>query len=40
MTNYAMSAPAFAPERGLIFYADANVGFYAVKMTNGVWPFK
>ncbi len=40
VTNYAMSGPTFAPERGQIWYADANVGFYSVQVTNGVWPFK
>ena len=37
---YAMSAPSFVPERGEIRYADGNTGFYVVKVTNGVWPFK
>ncbi len=36
---FAMSAPAFAPERSEIWYADGNSGFYAVRLTNGVWPF-
>jgi hypothetical protein len=35
----AVSAPAFAPERGEIWYTDGNYGFYALKVTNGVWPF-
>ncbi len=39
-TNYAMSAPTFVPKRGEIWYSDGNLGFYAVKVTNGVWPFK
>jgi hypothetical protein len=38
-TPFAMSAPAFAPERGEIWYADGNSGFYALRVTNGVWPF-
>ena len=38
--SFAMSAPAFAPERGEIWYADGNSGFYALRLTNGVWPFK
>jgi hypothetical protein len=38
-TNYAMSGPTFAPERGEVWYTDGNLGFYAVKVTNGVWPF-
>ncbi len=36
---YAMSAPAFVPERGEIWYSDANSGFHAVRVTNDVWPF-
>jgi hypothetical protein len=36
---YAMSSPSFAPERGEIWYSDGNSGFYAVRLTNGVWPF-
>jgi hypothetical protein len=38
-SNYAMSAPAFDPQHGQIWYADGNEGFYAVQVTNGVWPF-
>jgi hypothetical protein len=33
----AVSAPAFVPARGEIWYTDANYGFYALKVTNGVW---
>jgi hypothetical protein len=36
---FAMSRPSFVPERGEIWYADGNSGFFAVKVTNGVWPF-
>ncbi len=36
---YAMSSPSFVPERGEIWYSDGNSGFYAVRVTNGVWPF-
>ena len=39
-SNYAMSAPAFVPERGEIWYSDGNSGFYALRVTNGVWPFR
>jgi hypothetical protein len=39
-SNYAMSAPDFVPERGEIWYSDGNSGFYAVAVTNDVWPFK
>jgi hypothetical protein len=38
-SNYAMSAPAFAPERGEIWYSDGNTGFYAVQVDRDVWPF-
>jgi len=38
-SNYAMSKASFAPERGEIWYSDGNSGFYAVRVTNGVWPF-
>jgi hypothetical protein len=37
-TSYAMSAPAFAPERGEIWYTDGNSGFYNLHITNGAWP--
>jgi hypothetical protein len=36
---YAMSAPAFVPDRGEIWYSDGNSGFYALRTLNGVWPF-
>jgi hypothetical protein len=38
-TPSAMSAPAFAPERGEIWYADGNSGFHVVRLTNNAWPF-
>ena len=38
--NWAMSQPAFAPERGEIWYSDGTSGFYALKMDENVWPFK
>jgi hypothetical protein len=38
-SNYAMSGGTFVPERGEIWYSDGNSGFYAVRVTNGVWPF-
>ncbi len=34
---YAMSAPAFVPERDEIWYTDGNSGFYVVRLTNDVW---
>ena len=39
-SNYAMSRPSFVPERGEIWYSDGTSGFYNVRLTNGVWPFK
>jgi hypothetical protein len=38
-SNYAMSSPSFVPKRGEIWYSDGFSGFYAVRVTNGVWPF-
>jgi hypothetical protein len=38
-SSFAMSAPAFDPARGEIWYVDGNSGFYNVHVTNGVWPF-
>jgi len=35
---YAMSAPAYAPERDEIWYTDGSFGFYSVRLTNDVWP--
>jgi hypothetical protein len=37
-TAYAMSAPAFVPERKEIWYSDGNSGFYSVRITNDAWP--
>jgi hypothetical protein len=34
---YAMASPSFAPERREVWYSDGNSGFYAVRLTNGVW---
>ena len=36
-SNWAMSSPAFAPERKEIWYTDAYSGFHVVRVTNGVW---
>lgn len=38
-SNWAMSSPSFVPARGEIWYSDGHQGFYAVRTTNGVWPF-
>jgi hypothetical protein len=37
--NWAMSQPAFVPERGEIWYSDGTSGFYALRMAGSVWPF-
>jgi hypothetical protein len=37
--NFAMSQPAFAPERGEIWYSDGTSGFFALRMDPSVWPF-
>jgi hypothetical protein len=39
-STYAMSAASFVPERGEVWYSDGNSGFYALRVTNGVWPFR
>ncbi|HEX8744567.1 MAG TPA: hypothetical protein VF712_15680 [Thermoleophilaceae bacterium] len=39
-SNYAMAQPEFVPERGEIWYSDGNSGFYALRVANGLWPFK
>jgi len=36
--SHAMSAPAFDPARGGIWYADGATGFWVVHVTNGAWP--
>ncbi len=36
--NYAMSQPAFAPERKEIWYSDGTSGFYALKLSEELWP--
>ncbi|HEX8120725.1 MAG TPA: hypothetical protein VF549_05585 [Solirubrobacteraceae bacterium] len=38
--NWAMSEPAFVPERGEIWYSDGTSGFYALRMDPRVWPFQ
>jgi hypothetical protein len=37
-SNWAMSSPAFVPERKEIWYSDGYNGFYVVRVTNGAWP--
>jgi hypothetical protein len=36
-SNWAMSSPAFVPERKEIWYTDGYSGLYVVRVTNGVW---
>jgi hypothetical protein len=38
-SNYAMSSPAFAPERGEIWYSDGFQGFFVLRVDDAVWPF-
>jgi hypothetical protein len=38
--NWAMAQPAFAPERGEIWYSDGTSGFYVLKVDEDVWPFR
>ena len=38
--NWAMSQPAFSPDRGEIWYSDCTSGFYALKVDDAVWPFR
>ena len=37
-SHYAMASPSFVPERKEIWYSDVYSGFYAIRVTNGVWP--
>ncbi len=37
-SSWAMSAPAFVPERKEIWYTDGYSGFFVVRLTNGAWP--
>jgi hypothetical protein len=37
--DFAMSEPAFVPERGEIWYSDGTSGFWALRMDPRVWPF-
>jgi hypothetical protein len=34
---WAMSAPAWDPAHHQVWYSDGNSGFYAVRLTNGIW---
>jgi hypothetical protein len=35
---YAMSQPAFVPERHEVWYSDGTSGFYALRVTDAAWP--
>ena len=37
-SNYAMSKPAFAPQRREVWFTDTSSGFYALRIAKGVWP--
>jgi hypothetical protein len=37
-SDFALSQPAFAPERREVWYTDAISGFYAVRLPPRVWP--
>ena len=37
-SNFAMSQPAFAPERREIWYSDGTTGFYVLRVADSVWP--
>jgi hypothetical protein len=37
-SDFAMSQPAFAPERREIWFSDGTSGFYALRVDKSVWP--
>jgi hypothetical protein len=37
-SDFAMSKPAFAPERREVWFSDGTSGFYAVRVDKSVWP--
>jgi hypothetical protein len=37
-SNFAMSKPAFAPERREIWYSDGSSGFYVLRLPAALWP--
>jgi hypothetical protein len=37
-SDFAMSQPAFAPERREVWYSDAISGFYALRLDERAWP--
>lgn len=38
--NFAMSQPAFVPERREVWYTDATSGFWSLRLDAAVWPSK
>jgi hypothetical protein len=37
-SDFAMSKPAFAPERREIWFSDGTTGLYAIRIDKSVWP--
>jgi hypothetical protein len=37
-SDFAMSQPAFAPERREVWYTDGETGFYVLRIDKRVWP--
>ncbi|HEX8741956.1 MAG TPA: hypothetical protein VF712_02375 [Thermoleophilaceae bacterium] len=37
-SDYAMSQPAFVPERREIWFTDATGGFYSLRVSDRIWP--
>ena len=37
-SNYAMSQPAFVPERREVWFSDSTSGFYALRVAADAWP--
>ena len=37
-SNFAMSQPAFVPERREVWFTDGTSGFYALRVADRVWP--
>jgi hypothetical protein len=36
--GYAMARPAFDRPRHQVWFSDFDAGFFAVRLTNGIWP--
>jgi hypothetical protein len=37
-SNFAMSKPAFVPERREVWYSDGTSGFYVLRLDPSIWP--